>query len=135
MAVIGLDKFSLFTFILIYIFIIGGVVAIFSNSGTNTLTDDFGMSGMQDQHPNSGGIWDLLNVASAFWNLLVSALSIFWNILTLQIPFIPQWLGFLLAIPVYIWLLVLIDYILVFIPIAIDIYKAMLKTVQGWFGG
>ncbi len=131
MAFDSFDKFGLFFFLLIYIVIIGSVMAIFSSAETNDYTDSFGINAMQDEKTDTTS-WNFLSVAQAFWGALITGLTIFWSILTLQIPYVPAWLGFILAIPVYLWIIVLIDYIIEFIPLAVSIYKEVRDTIMFW---
>jgi len=105
---IGLNKFGIFLFTLIYVVVITAVVAVFSGQDPATISTAFASTPMQDTKvPGNGLDW-----LTAGAGMIGNFLSMMWSVIALRIPYVPAVVGFLMALPVYLFLVVLVDYML-----------------------
>lgn len=120
---IGLQKLSLYAFILIYVFTVSLVTYAFSPSLNPTMGVTSDMT-LKDPG-NIGGLTPATGVT--LLTVIGGVLTSMWTILTLQIPFVPIIVGVLLAIPFYVFILLLVDMIIDFVNLLVNVFNAVTK--------
>lgn len=110
MESVGLNKFGIFLFTIIYVIVITGVTAMFSGADSSTIPSSaFATTPMEQTRQGNS---DILSFLVGAGGTILNFLSMLWSIMSLQIPYVPAVIGFFLAIPVWLFLLVIIDYFL-----------------------
>lgn len=117
-----IEKIGLFTFLLIYIFVISFVTSMFSASAVSTTID------MSDVH-DPGNLGDPISTAPTFIGIVIGMLTALFQIMTFQVTFVPWFIQLIFAIPCYIFILVLLDIIIDVANLAINAFNAAFKWI------
>lgn len=120
---IDMHKLSLFLFLLIYVITVSFCTYLFSPSMNPTMGIS---SDLNIKDPGSiGGVSPATGVGLI--SIVFGILTAMIQMMTFQVPLVPAYVQFVLAIPIYIFMFVLFDVIIDVINVILNIFNAVTK--------